>query len=79
MRHVIRDGGSNASRRSERTRLTALIATFLLLVAGVLVSAPGLMTASASGSTKPTYVNDGDHDGDEDGDDNDGDDGDNDG
>jgi uncharacterized repeat protein (TIGR01451 family) len=78
MRHVIRDGGSNASRhahrRTERTRLAALAATFLLLVAGVLVTAPGLMTASATSSNKPAYENDkgGDdngHDGDN-GDDN---------
>ena len=71
MRHVIRGGGSNAGRqsgrraprpthrRTERTRVAALIATFLLLVAGVLVTAPGLMTASASGSSKPANVDDG--------------------
>ncbi|HEX3088025.1 MAG TPA: hypothetical protein VHQ23_05175 [Ilumatobacteraceae bacterium] len=39
--------------------MAALIATFLLLVAGVLVTAPGLMTASASGSSKPANVDDG--------------------
>ena len=52
MRHVIRDGGSNAGGRSERTRIVALAATFLLLLVGVMVSAPGLITASASGATQ---------------------------
>ena len=51
MRHVIRGGGSNANWRSERTRVVALVATFLLLMAGIVVSAPGLMSASASGTT----------------------------
>ena len=61
MRHVIRDGGSNAARPSETKRVTALAATFLLLVAGVVVSAPGLMTANADGSVKV----DNDHHGDD--------------
>src|SRR4026209_1382585 len=47
MRHV-------KKRRHERTRIVALVATFLLLVAGVLVSAPGMMSASASGSPSTT-------------------------
>ena len=47
MRHV-------KKRRNERTRIVALVATFLLLVAGVLVSAPGMMSASASGSPSTT-------------------------
>jgi uncharacterized repeat protein (TIGR01451 family) len=58
MRHVIRGGGSNASRRSERTRVVALVATFLLLMAGFVVSAPGLI-ASASGTTTANYDNNG--------------------
>ena len=75
MRHVIRGGGSNANRRSERTRVVALVATFLLLMAGFVVSAPGLI-ASASGTTTAKYDNSGggkDDDGkDDDGQDDDG-------
>ena len=59
MRHVIRGGGSNANQRSERTRVVALVATFLLLMAGFVVSAPGLMSASASGTTTAKYDNSG--------------------
>jgi uncharacterized repeat protein (TIGR01451 family) len=62
MKNVIRGGGSNASRRSERTRIVALAATFLLLLAGVLVSAPGLLTANATGSA---HVDNGHDDGDD--------------
>ena len=76
MRHVIRGGGSNANQRSERTRVVALVATFLLLMAGFVVSAPGLMSASASGTTTAKYDNSGgghddgkDDDGKDDGDD----------
>lgn len=79
MRHVIRGGGSNANRRSERTRVVALVATFLLLMAGIVVSAPGLMSASASGTTTASNGHDGNNndDGtDDDGKDDDGHDGD---
>ena len=76
MRHVIRGGGSNANQRSERKRVVALVATFLLLMAGFVVSAPGLMSASASGTTTAKYDNSGgghddgkDDDGKDDGDD----------
>ena len=66
MRHVVRSGGSIRIRRSDRTRLVSLVATFLLLIAGVIVSAPGLMTASA---TSPTHAgsDNGDHGGKDDG------------
>ena len=74
MRHVIRGGGSNANRRSERTRVVALVATFLLLMAGIVVSAPGLMSASASGTTTASNGHDGNNN--DDGKDDDGHDGD---
>src|SRR4051794_30684916 len=53
MRHVNRLGGAARNGRNQRSRSMALLATFLLLVAGAIVSAaPGLMSAGAtSGST----------------------------
>ncbi len=52
MLHVRRDGGSVGSRRGNRSRMVALVSTFLLLSAGMVVSLPGLMSASAtSGSS----------------------------
>ena len=64
--------------------MVALVATFLLLMAGIVVSAPGLMSASASGTTTASNGHDGnnnddgkDDDGkDDDGKDDDGHDGD---
>ncbi|MEP7204537.1 MAG: hypothetical protein ABI894_18135, partial [Ilumatobacteraceae bacterium] len=61
---VTRDGGSMIGRRIEKTRIVALIATFLLLMGGFVVSAPGLMSASASGSD-PSGVQGGDDRGDD--------------
>jgi uncharacterized repeat protein (TIGR01451 family) len=52
MRNVSRDGGSTTRRRSEKTRIVGLTATFLLLMAGFVVSAPGLMSASASNTSE---------------------------
>ena len=52
MLHVTRDGSSVRSRRGNRSRIVALVSTFLLLSAGMIVSLPGLMSASAtSGSS----------------------------
>jgi uncharacterized repeat protein (TIGR01451 family)/LPXTG-motif cell wall-anchored protein len=58
MRYVRRDGRSMRTRRNDGTRAVALVATFLLLMAGVVVSAPGLM-ASASGSSATSGHNGG--------------------
>ncbi|MEY2445396.1 MAG: large repetitive protein, partial [Ilumatobacteraceae bacterium] len=51
MKHVIRHGGSMTAGTKDHTRVVALIATFLLLSAGMVVSAPGLMSASATSRT----------------------------
>src|SRR3954466_7051554 len=52
MRHVNRLGGAARNGRNQRSRSMALVATFLLLVAGAVVSAaPGLMSASATSGT----------------------------
>ena len=70
MRRVIRDGSSATSRRGDRTRIVALVATFLLLTAGMVVSMPGLMNASAtSGSSQSHPGDDGNDDGHHSGDD----------
>ena len=66
MRHLIRGGGSATSRRGSRTRTVALVATFLLLMAGMVVSTPGLITASAT-STSDSPKSDSNHDGEDDG------------
>ena len=83
MRHVIRSGGSFRMRRNQRTRFAALVATFLLLMAGVIVSAPGLMSASATSSTPAGSDdgknNEGHNDGNDDGQDDGNHDGDHDG
>jgi uncharacterized repeat protein (TIGR01451 family)/LPXTG-motif cell wall-anchored protein len=54
MRHVMGDGRCSATSRSEgrdRVRIVALVASFFLFTAGLVVVAPGLMSASAgSGS-----------------------------
>ncbi len=65
MRHVMGDG-SVANRRSDRTRILALIATFLLLMAGIVVSTPGLLTTASATGTTSTSGDDGDHDDDDD-------------
>ena len=53
-------------RRSDQARIVALIATFLLLMAGFVVSAPGLVSVSATGpSTTVDDAQGGDDDGDE--------------
>ncbi len=82
MRHLTRGGGSATPRRARRVRSLALVATFLLLMAGMIVSNPSLMSVSAG--TKPGAPNsepsgdgqgnghDGDHAGDESANDNDG-------
>ena len=68
MRRVIREGSSATSRRGDRTRIVALVATFLLLTAGMVVSMPGLMSASAtSGSSQSHPGGDGKDDGKDDG------------
>ncbi len=52
MLHVTRDGSSGGSRRGNSSRMVAMVSAFLLLSAGMVVSLPGLMSASAtSGST----------------------------
>ena len=52
MRHLTRGGGSVAPRRARRARSLALVATFLMLMAGMIVSNPNLINASAG--TKPS-------------------------
>jgi hypothetical protein len=64
MRHVIPRGGHVPARRNDRTRAAALVATFLLLMAGVLVSAPQTISAGSSrstpvGNTRPKKIDDG--------------------
>lgn len=49
MEHVIRGGGSDSDPLIDRTRVMALVTTFFLLVAGIVVAGPG--TASAGSST----------------------------
>src|ERR1043165_2869757 len=78
MMHVTRGGGSMTSGRSSRKRAVALLATFFLLMVGMVVSFPGLMNANASSNTYPATTDDNDnndghddghHDGHDDGDD----------
>jgi uncharacterized repeat protein (TIGR01451 family) len=45
MKHVIRDGGSGSDPSVDRTRMMALLATFLLLTLGVVVAGPGVVSA----------------------------------
>ena len=72
MRNVIPRRVSVRKRRSDRTRIVALVGTYLLLIVGLVVSAPGLMNASATGSTpagrdSDSENNDGNDDGNDDG------------
>ncbi len=48
MSYVSRNGGSLTRRRTHKTPVVALMATSLVLMAGFVVSAPGLMSASAA-------------------------------
>jgi uncharacterized repeat protein (TIGR01451 family) len=51
MEHVIRGGGSDTDPPIDRTRVMALVTTFFLLVAGIVVAGPGAGTVSAGSTT----------------------------
>jgi uncharacterized repeat protein (TIGR01451 family) len=63
MRHLIRDGVSFRIQRRGKTRRAALVATCLLLIAGVIVGAPGANSASATSSKPAGHDHDKNNDG----------------
>ena len=65
MEYVIRGGGSGSDPLIDRTRVMALVTTFLLLVGGIVAAGPGVATAGASSTTGSGLDQQAGHDGDE--------------